>query len=352
MRIVSLFILLYSVVSAQDPPSVRLAGDSVFIFENLPSYLKNQRDWRQLITIKIDDPDPTLPDLLGNFLYNDERLEFRPRFPLVSRQSYRVLSPGLKIDTLLTISELKAKSTCITAIYPSSNEWPENLLRFYIEFSQPMSLANPYRYIRLIDKNGFEVNEPFVEIPQGLWNENRTRLTVFFHPGRLKRNVGPNLTMGPPLQAGRQYQIAILDGWRDHLGNPVPAGVIKTFETGEADRTAISIEKWSILLPRVGSTEPLTLDLLESLDVALLQRCITILNPDHTLLHGKVAVVKQESQWQFNPELPWKGGQYSIIVDPILEDPAGNSVTKEFDRDIKSSATGTHKTVTRTFTIQ
>jgi hypothetical protein len=38
--------------------------------------------------------------------------------------------------------------------------------------------------------------------------------------------------------------------------------------------------------------------------------------------------------WTFTPEKPWKQGDYEILIDPELEDLAGNSITKPFEIDV------------------
>ena len=49
----------------------------------------------------------------------------------------------------------------VTHIYPSSDRLPENLLRFYIHFSTPMSRGEAYRHIHLRDADGRELEGRF-----------------------------------------------------------------------------------------------------------------------------------------------------------------------------------------------
>ena len=41
-----------------------------------------------------------------------------------------------------------------------------------------------------------------------------------------------------------------------------------------------------------------------------------------------------ERSWRFAPDGAWDVGRYSLIVDPLLEDLAGNSLIRVFDRDL------------------
>ena len=68
---------------------------------------------------------------------------------------------------------------------------PENLLKFYVHFSAPMSRGNIYDYIRLLNADGKQVELPFLEIDEELWDDSLTRLTLFIDPGRIKRGVLP-----------------------------------------------------------------------------------------------------------------------------------------------------------------
>jgi len=46
---------------------------------------------------------------------------------------------------------------------------------------------------------------------------------------------------------------------------------------------------------------------------------------------GKIDLSKQEQQWVFVPAQPWKRDSYRLVVDPVLEDVAGNRMTGLFD---------------------
>ncbi len=45
-----------------------------------------------------------------------------------------------------------------------------------------------------------------------------------------------------------------------------------------------------------------------------------------------------ERSWRLVPAEPWQAGPYELVVDGILEDLAGNSLTRVFDRDRTSPA--------------
>ena len=109
----------------------------------------------------------------------------------------------------------------MSRVYPSADTLPENLLKFYVHFTGPMSRGNIYDHIRLRDESGREVELPFLEIDEELWDATTTRLTLIIDPGRIKRGVRPLEEIGPALEAGKSYTLAIGREWRDGAGNPL-----------------------------------------------------------------------------------------------------------------------------------
>ena len=70
------------------------------------------------------------------------------------------------------------------------------------------------------------------------------------------------------------------------------------------------------------------------LDHALIQRCIWIKDDSGHEVKGCSQVGFEEKSWQFFPQIPWNIGRYTIIIEDILEDLAGNSIKRIFDREL------------------
>ena len=124
---------------------------------------------------------------------------------------------------------VRSPSTVVTHIYPSGDIVPANQLRMYLHFSAPMDWRSGYDYVMLLDDRGQEVVDAFLPLDADFWNDDRTRYTVFFDPGRVKRGILPNKQMGRALEAGqalhaaRQARVA---GWaRPAAQGRVPARV-------------------------------------------------------------------------------------------------------------------------------
>ncbi len=97
----------------------------------------------------------------------------------------------------------------MTAITPSSDTWPENLLRFYIHFSAPMSRRGAIGFVSLVDEKGQKLPDVFLEVNANLWNSDDTRFTVLLDPGRVKRGILPNLELGRAIRDRGRYTIVI-----------------------------------------------------------------------------------------------------------------------------------------------
>jgi hypothetical protein len=61
-------------------------------------------------------------------------------------------------------------------------------------------------FIKLV-KNGTDtLHDAFLDLQPELWNEDRTVITLWLDPGRIKRDLQPNLKLGAPLQQSEKYR--------------------------------------------------------------------------------------------------------------------------------------------------
>jgi len=70
-----------------------------------------------------------------------------------------------------------------------------------------------------------------------LWDPSFRRLTLTFDPGRIKRGLTSNQTIGPPITEGRHYWLVIDREWPDARGVEMVEGFTKNFVGGPPDRT-------------------------------------------------------------------------------------------------------------------
>lgn len=278
--------------------------------------------------------------MLGRYGIDKEILRFTPRYPLRTGIRYRVsLRPGGKGDTkavtreVLIPEDAHRKPTEVTQVFPSAAILPENQLKFYLHFSAPMGRGEAYEHLRLLKADGRPIVLPFLEIGEELWDASGQRFTLLIDPGRIKRGVKPLEDLGPALEAGKEYTLAIAADWKDASGKPLAKGFQKRFKVVEPLRTAINPSAWKIKSPPAGTREPLTVRFPRPLERALLERTLTVVSPTAEDFAGRVVVGDEERLWEFHPELPWKAGPHQIAVDTVLEDLAGNQIGKAFEVD-------------------
>lgn len=281
-------------------------------------------------------PGQEQPPVLGDLRVEGGALHFEPRFPFVAGLRYTASFelPGQpRLVRVFEVPGPRGDPPRVTAVFPSADTLPENTLRLYVHFSQPMEARDVARQVALFEAGGAEVALPFVEIEQGLWDANQTRLTLLFHPGRVKRGVGPGERLGAPLRAGTEYRLVVGSGLRNRLGQPLQAAFERRFQAGPADRASPRIEGLTFLAPRAGRNV-LVAELPEPLDEALLRRLVWVEDDDGQRVAGEVQVAEGETLWRFRPARPWRPGAHVLRVHPALEDRAGNRFDRLFDRDL------------------
>jgi hypothetical protein len=305
------------------------------------------------------------PPLWGSYSLTGDVIRFEPRFTLERGIRYRAFFDPIRLrlvahelsskvaavgpepssETRLTADFFMEKeavetTTTVAAIYPSGAQLPENLLRFYIHFSSPMSRGEAYRHIKLIDiADGKPVHAPFLELEEELWSPDGTRFTLFFDPGRIKRGLKPRELFGPVLEAGKSYTLVIDREWPDAQGNVLQSGFRRSFRAGEPDESMPDPKKWKLQLPQDATRAPLQAEFPEPLDRALLERLVSVQDSEGRMVHGRVAITGSETVWRFTPEARWQPGTYRLVIGTDLEDLAGNSVGSPFEVDLTAPIT-------------
>ena len=236
-----------------------------------------------------------------------------------------------------------ARTPSVTAIFPTSNEVPANHLKFYIHFSQPMRQGVFLAHCSLRDEHGRDVAEPFRETE--LWSEDRTRLTLWLHPGRQKAGVNLNVEFGPVLHPGRGYTLVISGRWPSENGILLGGDVRRKFRAVERATARLEADTWRITAPRAGSHSPVTVRFPAPLDHALLLRCIRVFGADGQPVAGDITVAEREQSWSFIPARPWDAESHTLAADSILEDLAGNSLARPFELDLTKAAPGKRASV-------
>lgn len=323
----------------------------------------NDTTWPRILAVRVDrssddsivirlNPSERLPVVIGSYNVDGAHLRFEPRFPFSAGTAYRVeldtaalarLATNAPIDAEPTApfvthhftipSVAKPRTTRILGVHPSSSELPANLLRWYVELSEPMTPGSALDHVRLLDESGRAVQGAFLALDQELWDPDRRRLTLLFDPGRVKRGVRTNLEAGAPLEAGHRYTLVIDDAWQDGNGAALSSGLEHSFRVVSADRTSPDPKRWRLTVPATGSREAFRVEFGEIVDHALATSMIGLYSADGTAVAGTVQMADDDRVWIFLPTSPWRSGDFALRVDKRLEDVAGNSIARIFDTD-------------------
>ena len=289
--------------------------------------------------------DPwAIPSVAGKFEADGKAIYFVPRFPFVAGMRYSLLvTPPKTVETAAAPAAWEIQrpaveavpTASVVAIYPDVAEVPVNLLKFYVQFSQPMSIGFAERAVRVCrDDTGELVDGVFVPMDPELWDSTRQRLTMLLDPARIKHGLVPNMEIGYPLIEGVPFRLFIDPEIRDAGGQPLRVGAERSYAVGPEVRSRINPSQWQLNVPAAGSCDPLAVVFERPLDHALLQRCLRVCNEQDAPLEGNGETGPGETSWLFRPVSPWTEGKHRLFVERQLEDLAGNSPVRVFDRDM------------------
>ena len=330
--------------------AVDVAGLPAADLEHLERAARSRDAWQAILRVHVAQADPgaaALPPVLGDYAVHDGALRFTPRFPFDAGQRYEVVFdpsslpsargrsapiPSRAVRTTVEVPALdREPSTRVAAVYPTGPEVPENHLRLYIVFSAPMGLGSGNPHVRLLDERGEPVADAFLPLDVDLWNADRTRYTILYDPGRVKRGIRPNAELGRPLSAHRRYTLAIEAAWRDAAGQPLVAPFRREFRVGPPRERALDPAAWRLDLPAGGTRNPLAVRFPVPLDYGLLQSALRVTTAEGRPLAGEIRVEQGETRWTFKPRAPWRPGEYRLVAAATLEDVAGNRIGRPFE---------------------
>jgi len=305
--------------------------------------VEEERATRFLNVAVIDEStgQPGLP-LLGTYRRENDRLVFQSRFKPAPDATFHVRmldAQGIEQTRRYRVPiDIREPAATVTKIFPTTDIVPANLLKFYIHFSRPMREGRAtFDRITLVDEDGVEAAAPWR--PTELWNPDSTRLTLWIHPGRIKQGVSLREVEGPVLVVGKRYRLIVTTAMLDSAGRPLAAEGVKQFTVGPDDDRQPLLEQWRVTAPSAESREPLRINFPESLDRHLAERCIEVVDPTGKTIEGTMTLLDNERSAEFQPadKRSWSAGEYSIKVDDVLEDLAGNTPRRPFEVDLQAN---------------
>jgi hypothetical protein len=279
-------------------------------------------------------PAGGLPAMAGRLVRDGANVYFVPRFTFIDGTAYTVTVDGAIAGTLVRTRPDRIVTTEVAGIRPTSAEVPRNLLRLYVWFTAPMSDGYAAGHVRLADDDGGAISGALLPSEHELWDASRRRLTVLLDPARIKRGLAAHKDTGYPLRTGEPFRLVVDAGFHDAQGIPLRAGAHRRYQVGGDERRHVDPHSWLLTAPRAGTSEPVQVAFGRPLDHGLLARCLHVTGPGGEPIHGALRIGTGEQSWQLVPRRAWETGPHQLIIDPALEDLAGNSVSRVFDRDL------------------
>lgn len=305
----------------------------------------------QLVTIHLKNP-ASHPAMFGIFFSGSEGATFQPLVPFTPGLQYEIRIRNKSLEQI-SVPLPDAKNVVeVLNIYPTQDTLPHNVLKFYISFSQPMTEGRALQHITLMNDID-TVEGSFLDLRPELWNQDRTMLTLWLDPGRIKRDLQPNKMLGTPLNIGQRYRLIVEATWKDSRGLNLARSFSREFVVVKRDSLSPAPEKWKMQTPKAGSTDPLTVNFYESLDYALLNEAVWIADEKGDPVRGRIEIDQEERSLSFVPERHWVEGAYAFECETRLEDLAGNNLNRPFDNDLSQvSEKKSQKTVSVKFHIE
>lgn len=271
------------------------------------------------------------PAVGGEWTSADGKATFTPKYPLKPGVKYRVAGTSTVLE-IRAPEKAKPKPAKLRHVYPTATELPANVLRFYLEFDQPMPRGDSYRYVSVLNDKGVKDVLPFVEIEE-LWNADQTRLTLLVDPGRIKKEVKPRIDLGPVFEPGRKYTLVVSGKWPTLPGTPLGKDVTKAITATAPLNDALDSRTWKIT-PPTDVKGDVAIAFGRPMDHPLLMRCLTVVGPDGRPVSGTGTSSDNDRAWTFRPTVPWAAGKYTLHVDAVLEDVCGNRIGRPFEVDL------------------
>ncbi len=281
--------------------------------------------------------------LFGSVSKNHDTVRFAPTLPLVAGESYRVefqATDGTWGTQRLRFELPKTEKPTVSLASPAV--LPANALKIYLLFSQPMEQGVFLDRITLHRLDGSVVQGAFRETE--LWSPDGKRLTLWLHPGRQKTGFNLNTDEGPVLREGETHTLKIAAHWRSAAG--VPMGQKYTFwiTAGAVDHVCPEPQRWKVTAPKRGTRDLLHILFDEPLDPAMLHSALHVRSGDQEV-KGVIHIATDARSWSLIPAVEWPFGRYEIVIDPLLEDLAGNNLQHPFEVDRDQPAPPARTTV-------
>lgn len=223
--------------------------------------------------------------------------------------------------------QIASAATVAVEVHPSGATVPENLLRIELRFREPQRLPFDTRRLQLVDSTGTPITNSLLDL--ALPDAEGRRITVLLDPGRVKTDVGPNLSAGRALQEGSTVRLMVANT------SPGEPPVFKQWTVTSFDVEVLRPELWHLRIPRIRSNDALVVNMHQPISSSG-ERFIAVRDPAGLRVSGRISLEDGDTVWRFTPSRSWQKGTYALVTHPDLEDPAGNRSCAAFE-EIRAS---------------
>ena len=222
----------------------------------------------------------------------------------------------------------------VTKIFPSSDTLPANLLRMYVQFSEPMKTTGNLEKIVLLDENEREVKGAIFNNVYELWDKEQLQLTLIFDPARVKTGLQANEKLGRALKPNKNYQL-ILEGL-ETIDHRLISPYAKRFFVDVADTIQPNINNWNIAAPKIGTSSALKISLQQEADWMSLNHRLLVTDETGSFIDGRIEIGFDQKEWSFFPTEKWERKKYFLNVNTRFADPCGNNLNGLFNHSVGS----------------
>lgn len=240
---------------------------------------------------------------------------------------------GFGCGTSSSPSQSADRYPAIVAVLPF-DAVPENLLRVNVTVSTPVAEGQLPPRVHLYDDAGHEVQDVFFQPQHELWSPDRLHLTLLLDPSRVKTRLAVHERLGRALRTGDTMVLTIDPGWTDLYGAIAATEVRVPLVVLPEDRSMEPLAAWQVTPPAVDSTEALRISFPEPLDAAGLRAFLIVIDAHDEPVPGALGIEEGGRSWTFRPHAPWRPGTYQVVVDPRIEDLAGNNLMEGMEQAV------------------
>lgn len=284
-----------------------------------------------------------LPSMAGRYENTKEGVRFTPRFPFEGGLTYEAkvsprVSPGESREIRFRLPKSSKSTPRVEAILPLADKLPENILRFYIQFSEPMTEGESLQHVRLWDDtSGEELTAVFFDHVHELWSSDRRQITLLVDPGRVKTGLVANQKLGRAFQRDHVYRLVVESSWPDMRGTHLGGRYEKRFRSIAADNKEVDASKWSVGVVDArehshGGRPKLLVNFRKDVDHVSVRNYLSIRDPDGHEVTGRWDL--EECVASFRPDTPWSFGTHQLVANARFEDVVGNNLNGSFDHKV------------------